>query len=177
MRRIAPFIFPALALLIVAVLLYRWYSLRTAREGRLTPGESVTQVEELEGLAQATPGAKLSLLPGAPDMQTVDLKPQATSSAALANVIGVVRYRMEKEEVSLGVFAELPDQKTGVYQVWLQGAGQAIKVFALELGKGGYTGSMTIHRGQLPVDVIVSYEQTNDSKIEQIILKGRIERP
>lgn len=177
MRQITPFIFPALALLIVIVLLFRWYSLRTAREGRLAPGATSTQVEELDLQRQATEGAKLDLQPGAPDMQTVDLKPQATTSAEVAQATGVVRFRLENEEVSFGVFADLPELKSGTYQVWVQGAGQPTKVFALEMGKAGYTGSMTVNRGQLPIDVIVSYEVTNDNKVEQIILKGRIERP
>lgn len=177
MRQIAPFIFPALALLIVVTLLFRWYSLRTTREGRVAPGDSSTQVEELELQKQATAGAKLNLQPGAPDMQTVDLQPQASGSAELAQATGMIRYRIENSEVSFGVFVDLPELKSGIYQVWVQGAGQPQKVFALEMGKAGYTGSMTINQGQLPIDVIISQEMTNDNKVEQIVLKGRIERP
>jgi len=176
MRKILPFIFPLMALLIVLFLLYRWYGLRTNRQGRINTDDSRIQVEELN--SSATPGARISPRPGIADMKSIELQPEASPSAQIfAQAQGSIRYEITGDEVYMNVFADLPSLTTGDYQVWWQANNTLVKAFTLVAEKGGHMGAMTFDLGRLPVEVIVSYEVKDDDVLEQTVLKARFEKP
>jgi len=186
MKKILPFIFPSVALLIVLFLLFRWYVMNTQRRGQINSNDLKTQVEELlpgSTFSTPTPGAsgstRPSFKPAAPDLKTVTLEPIASSSAVVESPQGSVRYSIQGQQLNFSVFADLPTLTTGQYQVWVQPSNEAqpAKAFVLSTEKGGYTGSSSLSVTQLPAEVIVSYEHTNTGKVGQTILKGQLEKP
>lgn len=172
MKKFQPYIFPAVALLIVIFLLYRWYDMRNGQATRpIEFGEGV----EIENLSQTELG---SVLRGAEDVQTIELQPENQADAE-TTAAGVIRYDVEDDKIRFSVMAELPELAQGAYQVWLKeiGGNGIRKAFSLEPGKGGMTGSAAVSTELLPFEVVVSKEENvADDTLESILLKGMIEQ-
>jgi hypothetical protein len=167
MKRIYPYIFPAVALLFVLFLLFRWYNLRTQREGMTSLlNEGVT----IEDLADDD---AMGLITGVGDYNSVDLVGEDTTH------LGEVRYEVRDDELLFSVTTTLPAPTAGQYQVWLrQTEGNAQrKAFMLIDGKAGYMGSGTIDASTLPLEVLVSREITDDGLLEEVLLRGTIAAP
>jgi hypothetical protein len=153
-----PYIFPAIVLVILLFLAYRWYSVRTQRDGKVSPfADSVT----IENLSQDD--AK-RILRGVGDLKTVQLTGQG-------DVSGQVRYEIKDGKVNFSVMAELPTLETGVYQVWIKEVGSDAKkqAFTLEEGKGGYIGSASVAETTLPFMILVTQG-------DQTILSGQVSK-
>ena len=162
LKKYYPFIFPAIALIIVAFLAFRWYNLRTQRDQ--VAEQSEVQIENLteeeQQIVQGTDGA-----------ETVDLEGEEGQT-------GEVRYSLSDGRVLFSVNANLEDVELGGYQVWLQpkGADQMQKAFILDRSKGGLMGSGAVSQDLLPFEVIVSREENlDDDTLEQEVLKSKIE--
>lgn len=164
MKKIYPYIFPAVALFFVLFLLFRWYNLRTQKEGDMSLLSEGVKIENLD------PAEARGFLNGVNDYQTVDLEgdPEYT---------GQIRYEIKDGKVLFSVIATLPELKTGFYHVWLKETEGASKrrAFNLEYVKGGYMGSAAINADLLPLEVIVSEEIINDDTLEKVLLRGLLE--
>lgn len=164
MKKYYPYVFPALALLVVGVLAFRWYNMRTQRDGQITTfGEGV----EIENLSESDADR---ILRGVGDYKTATLSGEGETQ-------GQVRYEIKDDKVNFSVIADLPALEAGNYQVWLQDADglSKSKAFVLEVGKGGFMGSGSLDAEKMPFEVVVSVEKTDDSEMEEVVLKGMVE--
>lgn len=164
MKKLYPYIFPAVSLLFVFFLLFRWYNLRTQREGMTSLLSDGVKIENLD------PKEASSFLKGTRDYKTADLQGEGTN-------MGEIRYEVQDGKVLFTVSATLPELKSGEYQVWLKettGEGKR-KAVVLEYTKGGYMGSASLNAETLPFEVIVSKEMKKDDSLEETVLKGVIQ--
>jgi hypothetical protein len=162
MQKIYPYIFPVVALFFVLLLLFRWYSLRTQREGMTSLLNDQVTIEELSA------DDERGLMVGTGDYSTVELKGEDPT------MLGEVRYEVTDGQLLFSVDATLPFISSGRYQVWLrqpEGAAQR-KAFALSYGKAGYIGSASVDASTLPLEVVISRELTDDSLLEEVLLTG-----
>jgi hypothetical protein len=84
---------------------------------------------------------------------------------------------MIDDRMLFSVSADLPKDEAFTYQVWISPEEEDFyqKAFALTYSKGGYTGSASVSRDQLPLEVVVSREtDPDDQEIEQELLRGMI---
>lgn len=165
MKKIYPYIFPAVALLFVLFLLFRWYSLRTQRESMTSLLHEGVTIEELSA-DQAQ-----NLLRGVGDYESVDLTGENPA------YLGQVRYELVDGELRFSVTTDLPRLSSGTYQVWLRQAEGDIqrRALTLALGKAGYMGSAVIDASTLPLEILVTRELTDDTILEEVLLRGTIE--
>jgi len=163
MKKFYPYLFPAVALLFVLFLLFRWYNLKTQREGLTSLLSDGVKIEELD------PSEAANLLKGASDYQTTELKGEGVN-------MGEVRYEIKDGKMLFTVNAILPKLDAGYYQVWLEEVTgeDRRKALVLEYLKGGYMGSAAINAETLPFEVVVTRENTTDSTGE-VVLKGLVE--
>lgn len=181
MKQYTQYIFPGIVLVIVLILVWRWYGLRAERAAqRLDFGEGV-QIENL------TDSEKDSLRSGVGDLQSIELaQPKKTTDSAddtsqepsspdaSKTASGVFRYELKEDRVVFSVIATLPEPETGEYQVWLKEVnGDSVrKAFVLAMGKGGYEGSAAVPADLLPFEVIVSLEKDTDNTVGDVVLQG-----
>jgi hypothetical protein len=166
MRRLLPFLFPLIALIVVLALAYRWFTTQTTRPiGTTTPFADQIAIEELNTNANTTRRP-------VKDMKSVEMKAAEGSEA-----MGTIRYEIVDGKVYFTVAANLPELEKGKYQVWLKDVHNENrrKAFALTMEKGGYTGSAAISAQILPFEVLVSKEMSDDEQIEVTVLRGVIE--
>lgn len=162
MKKIYPYIFPAVALLFVLFLLFRWYTLRTQREGMTSLLNEGVMIEELS--------PDQALMSGVGDYDMVELTGEDPTN------LGEVRYEVVEDQLLFSVSASLPSLNGGHYQVWLrQEDGAQRRAFVLEYAKGGYMGSASIDASTLPLEVVVSRELSADNLLEEVLLTGMIE--
>ena len=164
LKKYTPFIIPTISLLLVLFLAFRWYNLRTQRDNDLRFGEV-----EIEDLTEE----ETEVVIGAPDTSTVELEAEDEQLAA-----GQVRYRIDDERVLFNVIAELPLDDSAIYQAWISTRDQEIfqRAFVLQLSKGGYMGSASISKEQLPLEIIVSREtESQPEEIGEELLRGEIQ--
>ncbi len=168
MKKIYPYILPAIALLIVIFLAYRWYSQRTERKSDISQFGDNVEVEEL------SEEEKQQIVEGTQDMNTVQLNTEKE------DVFGEVRYDIKDDKVLVNVNANLPELNQGSYQVWftnMESDEDKTKAFKLEYSKAGYIGNGSVSSLVLPFKVIVSQEYTDDNNIEEVIFTGEIIQP
>ena len=164
MKKLLPFVFPLLAVLVIIFLVFRWYRLNTQPQGNISEfGEGI----EIEDLTDAKLTESLT---GAGDYQTVNLDSRDPNS------LGRVRYEVKDGRVRFSVDANLPVLEVGMYQVWLREPGSTVarRAFVLEESKGGYIGSAAISEEVLPFELVVSKELRPDDQLEEVILTGVI---
>lgn len=166
LKQFLPFIFPTAAIILVVVLAVRWYRLRDQQIGQISEFAQGVEIEDL------TEVERDSALSGVKDVETLEL--QSDDDA----VMGKVRYEMGDNKVKFTVTASLPEEETAQYQVWLKEVnGQAIrKAFALEMLKGGYNGSAAISAETLPFEVVISKEMIDDNLMEEILMRGVMQK-
>lgn len=163
-KKYYPFIIPTIALLLVVVLAFRWYHLRTSRQ------EAEQDLDiQIENLTED----EMQIVRGTEDVSTLPLEPEKPEEF----VAGQVRYKVQDDRLLVTINAELP-QIDQTYQVWFKAKDVEVpqKAFVLAYGKGGYMGSASLSAENLPLELIVSQE-TNaaDMQIEQELLRGTIE--
>ncbi len=158
-----PFIVPTISLILVLFLAFRWYNLRTQREGI----SDVTQVE-IENLTQD----ELLVVQGANDVSTVDLESENGEPA-----LGQIRYKIDGDRVLITVNADLPGKEGSKYQVWLTEAEKLPQqAFSLEKTKAGYLGSASVDLDRLPLELIITDQaDSGDNQMGTQLLKGVIE--
>jgi hypothetical protein len=167
MKKLLPFLFPAVALLIVIFLAFRWYNARTNH-----PQGKISQFAENQTI-ETLPQAQVNKLrQPVNDMNSVEM----TGSE---DAHGDIRYEIADGKISFTVNANLPELKSGVYQVCLKemNGDAKRKAITLELTKAGYTGSAAISAEILPFEIVVSKEMNaSDEQMEVSILKGLIQK-
>ena len=164
LKQFLPFVFPTAAIILVIILAFRWYRLRSDQIGQISEFAQGVEIEDL------TEAERSSTLTGVEDVETIELQSEQESA------MGEIRYELSDGKVKFSVTANLPEEEVVQYQVWLKEVdGQAIrKAFSLEMLKGGYTGSAAISDETLPFEVVVSKEMVDDNLMEQILLRGII---
>jgi hypothetical protein len=158
MQKLLPYLLPAVVLLIVIGLGYRWYSLRTQRDGKVSPFAESVVVENL------TQDDANRILKGVGDLKTAEL-------TGNGDVTGQARYEIKDGKVRFSINADLPTPKQGSYQVWIKEIGSEARkmAFVLEMGKGGYVGSASVPEATLPFELVVTSGDTQ-------VLSGRINK-
>lgn len=166
-KQFLPFLFPSAAIVLVAILAWRWYQLRQNSVGQIS---EFAQGVEIEDLTDTNPQNNLT---GIDDLETLPLESQSEDA------MGEVRYELSDEKVKFSVNAGLPLDEEANYQVWLKEVGgPAIrKAFNLNFSKGGYMGSAAISAETLPFEVVVSKESVDDNLMEDVLLRGVLEAP
>jgi len=169
MKKYVPFLFPAIALLIVLFLGFRWYSAQTAKPEVKIPG--MAEGVKIDNLSADE--MKKFQSKGAKDLSSVELK-------GTGEVTGQVRYEVKDGKIAFTVNAAVPQltAKAGFYQVWLNQVGSQTKTkaFVLEYNKGGYLGSASVSADMLPFEVTVSKETKDDAQLEAAVLTGTIQK-
>jgi hypothetical protein len=163
-----PFIFPLAAIVLVMILAVRWYRLRNDQVGQISEFAEGVEIENL------TESERDKVIKGASEGAKTDL--QKTNEKD--DIVGEVRYELSEGKVLFTVNADLPILDAGMYQVWLKDPkSESIKkAFVLEETKGGYTGSAAIAESALPFEVVVTREKNNDDAMEEVVLRGTIEK-
>ena len=174
MKKITPYIFPALVLLIVIFLISRWYG----KKGQISDYGEGIQIENLseEELENA--------LSGVGDYTTVPLEQQPAPTDQTDDQLvvtqpaltGVVRYEVVEDKVKLSVIAQSIDTDSSYY-VWLLPEGVEIpqQAFVLTPSKGGLIGSGAFSADQLPIEVLVTRGDDLGVNLGNVVLKGRVE--
>lgn len=171
MKKSFSYILPIAALFVLALLAFRWISSRP-NQGSITPtAQSAEGIEinDLTGDEKAPSGMK--------DAEMVKLTaPESTSSAMTkAPSAGEIRYTVDpNDKTRFTVSANLPklDEKSGFYQLWIEGSKGRKKAMRLEFEKGGYVADGSLSAEFDEVKVIVSKEQTDDDQLEEVVLEG-----
>ena len=165
-KQFLPFVFPSAAIILVIVLGVRWYRLRSDQLGKISEFAEGVEIEDLTGIEKNT------VLNGVGDIQTLELESENEI------FLGEARYEFIDNKVKFSISASLPKSGTAKYQVWLKEiGGQAIrKAFVLEMLKGGYTGSAAISDKTLPFEIVVSKEMIDDELMEEVLLRGILEK-
>lgn len=167
MKRFTPYIFPLIVLAIVFFLVYRWYSMRSKPTDISNTGEGI----EIENLSDTD--AK-SIMRGAGDFKTA---PMEKGDQSAAESMGSIRYEVKDGKVRFSVSADLPQSETQ-YTVWVRKAGTTnlTNAFTLEMGKGGYIGTAAVSADLLPLEVVVTKTSNKDDAMNQVVLKGVIDK-
>lgn len=164
MKKLSPYIFPAIVLGLVFLLVYRWYTMRTDRmeSGLLSEGVIIENLSEDEVLA----------LDAVEDYEAAEM----TSNSEDAT--GTVRYEIAEDRVTFTVSAALPEED-GNYQVWLQevDSESARHAFDLKMKKGGYIGSAAFSAELLPLRVVVRDGSLMTADEEATLLETTLEAP
>ncbi len=155
MKKFYPYVLPSLALIIVLFLAYRWYVVRTQRDGMIGTTEGV-QIEDLNTQELDR------VMKGVGDFKSTELSGEEGT--------GSVRYEISDTKVLFSVTANLVEDD---YSVWVLGPGDTkpTKAFDLEYLKGGYTGSASLPVSELPLEVMVARGMGS----EQVVLSGTVE--
>jgi hypothetical protein len=169
MKRFTPYIFPLIVLAIVFFLVYRWYNMRSQPTDTGAVGEGI----EIENLSDTD---AQSIMRGTGDFQTAAME-KTENSASTVDGVGSIRYEMKDGKVRFSVSADLPEPQTP-YSVWIRtvGSENLTNAFTLEMGKGGYTGTAAVSQDLLPLEVVVSQATNKDEVMNQVILKGIVEK-
>lgn len=171
MKKYAPYIFPAIVVVVMGLLVYRWYANRPAPTADIfSEGveiENLSQEERAQALSSASDYLSSQLTPTPAAMEDAELKEMAE---------GTVRYEIDGDRVRFGVIANLPESEEA-YQVWLREvAGETTRLaFELEMGKGGYVGSAALSSELLPFEVLIT-RQTVEPTAENILFTAVIEQ-
>ncbi len=169
MKKFLPFLFPLIALIIVFVMVLRWYNEQTAaKQGQIPDSAAVIQVDPL-----ATADANRLRQPGQPAKDTSSVEMNGAQ-----HVLGQIRYELKNGQVLFSVIANLPKPSSGVYQVWVAAQNQQnpTKAFVLTLAKGGYEGSGQIPANLLPVTISVTNLTNLPNQTNLPVLSGIIKK-
>ena len=164
MKKLSPYIFPAIVLGLVFLLVFRWYTMRTDRveSGLLSEGVIIENLSEDE----------VQALDSVADFQAAEMV--STSEDAT----GTVKYEVKDDKVTFTVAAVLPEEETE-YQVWLQEVDSETTrhAFDLEMKKGGYIGSAAFSADLLPLKVVVRNGANLTGDGAGVLLETTIEAP
>lgn len=164
MKKLLPFVFPLVALIIVLFLAVRWYNTQTthSQEKIADFGDTI----KMEDLPQPDQN---NIRQMSKDVKTIDLQQDNIAQ-------GQIRYEVKDGKAQFTIAADLPLLSAGVYQVWFQPVnGDAKKkAFVLVNSKGGYMGSAAISANALPVKIVVTKEMQNDDVMETVLMSGVI---
>jgi hypothetical protein len=168
MKKLLPFVFPLIALVIVIFLALRWYNAKTIRpEGKLTDFGEGMKIEDLSP-------AQTKQHTSAKDVKSVEFKAEGQTEGR-----GEVRYDLQDGKVYFTVSTNLPEYKDGEYQVWLKAVDSDAKrkAFVLTNEKGGYMGSAAISSETLPFEVLVTKVKKGSNDMGEVLLRAVIQKP
>ncbi len=158
MKKLLPFILPAIALFAVVFFANRWYKDRT--EEKMTVPE-VTAGTEIEELSTAELEALEKLKQGEGNYKKLELESD--------HGLGEIRYEIKDDKVLLSINANLPTDNQQVYQLYLKDKQNPDYVFVknFQWHKGGIMVSTAVNKANLPILIQVR-------EGEKIVLTGEI---
>lgn len=164
MKRLLPYVFPVVAIVIILALILRWYQQNTQPQGEIPDFASEIEIENI------TPQEAASRLNNNPDLETVEMVSLDNSAT------GEVRYQVTDGTLEFSVTANLPELEEGLYQVWLQELdGEGLrKAVLLDMSKAGWMASAALSAEVLPFRVVVSQELVDDDQLETRILEAEL---
>lgn len=169
MKSFAPYIFPAVVVLVLGVLIARWYG------NRAQVSEDIfSEGVQIENLSQEELEKTLS---GVGDFTSVDLEPApAAPENEGGSLENIIRYEIADGKVRFGVIAGL-EKAEETYQVWLReiNGDTSRQAFTLEYGKGGYVGSAALSADLLPFEVLIT-RGDDEPTVENILYTGVIQQ-
>lgn len=168
MKKYAPYALPLAVLAVVFFLVFRWYN--NQRVSLPPKDKLISEGVQIEDLTQEETSPVWS---GAGDYQSLELE------HAEDGYFGNVRFMVEDDKVIFAVSADLPDLKSGSYEVWLKEVnGTAMrKAFSLVPDKGGYMGAGSLPAELLPLELLISTSEDEKTIDTSALLRGIINAP
>jgi len=168
MKKALSFLFPLAALLLIAILAFRWMTNKPA-----APQGSISQSAEGIEISDFTDD---DLSPqGVEDMESVKL----SSPTGEASAQGQIRYAQDEanNKTQFTVAATLPELNAdeGFYQLWFEGDKGRKKAMKLVIGKGGFMGEGALTSDFDTVKVLISKEKVDDDTLEELRLEGTLD--
>lgn len=169
MKKLTPYIFPLVVILIVFFLVYRWFVIRTEKGIDPSSMNEGIQIEDLSSEKAS------SLLRGSNDLESTPLTPDDATAQEDVVGTGTIRYEVVEGKVNFSVIADLPENETG-YQVWIRTQDKDNLTLAtqLEAAKGGYMSTISVAEDQLPLEVMVTTAKDKSRVLDTVILRGMI---
>ena len=171
MKKLSPYVFPAVVVLLVIFLISRWYDKR----GQISDyGEGI----EIENLSEEELSDALT---GVGDYTTVPLEEtspvQGETPTAASSLQGFLRYEIKDSKVKLSVTVSSFDPAANYY-VWLRptNSDEPKQAFILVEGKGGLIGSGAFSVDQLPVEILVTKGSGLGENRANVVLRGMVEQ-
>lgn len=171
MKKLSPYVFPAIVVLLVIFLISRWYD----RRGRISDYGEGIEIENLseEELSDALTGVR--------DYTTVPLEEtspiQGETPTTTSSLQGFLRYEIKDGKVKLSVTVSSFDSATNYY-VWLRpiNSDEPKQAFILTEGKGGLIGSGAFSVDQLPVEILVTKGSGLGENRANVVLRGTVKQ-
>lgn len=162
LKKLLPFILPIIALILVIVVVSRWYNNRTEEEIALP---DYSEGLEIENLSQSELEALDNMRLGVGNYEKITMTGEHS---------GEIRYEISDDKVYLTVTVALPETNN-VYQLWLlDNTGAYSKSNVLTYGKGGFYTALAISVSKLPITLVVSEDVLTASLPENEVLRGTI---
>lgn len=162
MQKSLTYLLPLAALLIIAVVGFRWINNRPEPTGEVTENAQGIEISDLTG-DESTPS-------GVVDRETVKLE----SKVQMAQ--GQIRYNeIEGDRIQFTVQGTMPELKENEhYQLWFEGDKGPKKGSRLIPNKGGYLSEGIVSSEFDTLKVVVSKETNDDNTIEEVVLEGNV---
>lgn len=168
MKKSLSYVLPIAALVILALLAFRWLSNRPD-SGTISPS-----AESAEGIEISDVTGEEAAPTGIIDMESTRLTtPESLETPAQ----GEVRYgKTVDNKTRFTISADLPkvNDNTEFYQLWIEGDKGRKKAMRLSYEKGGYMAEGELSAEFEQVKVVVSKEITDDDQVEEVQLEGMI---
>lgn len=164
MKKNLSYLFPLVAILVIAILAFRWLNAKPE-----TPGQVSSSAEGIEISDVVSDEERPN---GVADVETVEL--ESTSQTAAGEIR--LGQPLETGERVFTLMTNLPDlrEDEGKYQVWFEGEKGVKKAMQLVFNKGGYMAEGKLSAEFESVKVIVSQEKTDDTQLEEVLLQGQV---
>ncbi|MDR0463317.1 MAG: hypothetical protein LBG64_03810 [Pseudomonadales bacterium] len=164
-KKLLPFVLPIIALVLVVMVVARWYSDRTEESMNIP---ELTEGLEIENLSETELTALENMRRGVGNFQTVAMTGVHT---------GEIRYEVQGDSVVVSVIANLPEGTLGQrYVLWSRDAeNNFVQISELQFLKGGFSAGLVVSIDRLPLTFIVSEDGLNAIAPENELLIGTIE--
>jgi hypothetical protein len=176
LTKILPTLLPIIALIIVVILAFRWYQLKTSQVVNIPELPPKIEIESLNPEEQTR---LQNLAKGIGDYQTIKLTPAAGVVGQ-----GEIRYEIQADRLYASIITSLaPPQASESYQVWLKVNDDADWQSSAPLieNKAGFTSTFALTTDKLPVAVKVTHEgvvsPASPAPAQTILFQGIIPAP
>lgn len=166
MQKSLSYLLPLVALLILVMLVFRWYnSIRP--EGEVSGSAEGIEITDLTSDDQAPLGVEDSI--------SIPLEP----NEEVGQYQGEIRLGNEPDEsgsTPFSISASLPELEDGegFYQVWFEGEKGRKKAMRLSYKKGGYMGEGKLSSEFTSLKMTISKEMNDDDEIEEVMMEGTV---
>jgi hypothetical protein len=161
LKKLLPFVLPLIALILIIIIVSRWYRGQT-NNSIATP--EYTEGLEIENLSQSELEALENIKQGLGDYQKVDFTGVYT---------GEVRYEVKEDRLFLSITANLPET-AAAYTLWLTSGATTTRSNDLTLSKTGYHTALVTTIDKLPLTLIISEDTANAATPSKELLRATV---